>query len=573
MSRMLVPLLLLVTLAGAGEADRLREEIASLRFLAGLGLSREQAAALLPIAAEGAALRRDFDRERDRLCVRLHDALLRLREEDRKDEGLSDAAIAAAGGADHEGKLLGNRAAAAFAPLEERAGALLGPGQRRFAFPEAEERHPIDLLRELKGSDFDEWRDRLARLLANARVSAGLVARGDDRAERLRIAGILHAAGRMDAGEYALGREALLRDLVPDRERSRIEAEIRRILRARYGRAGPLAEWLFRESMLPVIAARARLPAPELPPLPPSGLTLPGRLETIRAEVERLRAEINLWNLMNGLHLAVPQLRELVRAARGVADAQAPLAEEERGERDLDALREVRDALLRGEEPPPGALAALQSPLAKRGSGYLAARARELAEAREAGVERMLRTLRAEHGPVLRNYSACLIPPQDLRDPVRAGQAADSAPLESLVDRLRALRLGPEAQGEAERLLAAIEEHDGRIPAEERDCELMRMLGVACEAQALDDAGYAARRSELAARLAPVRRLSALKERLMEVEGDATVIRGKIAAFLLDPRIIPLAEDRIARLGDPERRARPEIPKAEICEEGKCGKP
>ncbi|MHC4491006.1 MAG: hypothetical protein ACYTDU_05220, partial [Planctomycetota bacterium] len=93
MARAALAIVLLASLLTAGDADRLRQDIGSLDFLNRLALSRQQTLGLLPIAERGAILRREFERERDALYVRFHDALVRFKEEDLRNEGLSDQVI------------------------------------------------------------------------------------------------------------------------------------------------------------------------------------------------------------------------------------------------------------------------------------------------------------------------------------------------------------------------------------------------------------------------------------------------------------------------------------------------
>jgi hypothetical protein len=570
MVRAALAIALLASLVSAGEAEQLRQDIRSLDFLNRMALSRQQVLGILPLAERGAILRREFERERDHLYVRFHDALVRFKEEDLRNEGLSAEVMRDAGGTEHQLKTLGNRVAAALGPLEAQAAEFLNGPQHRMAFPTRDDRHPLDLLRTKRGSDYGELRDTLARHLANSRVKAGLVPRHRDREERLRIRAILHKVGRLPEGEYKARREELLRSLVPGRERAQVAAEIRRIYRARYGRAGPLAEHLFRERILPILAERAGVDAPKLPAVK-TGRTVTADLTKVKKEVAALQADINLLNLMNGLHLNYLQLKTMQKCAKtcGKAWKELPRAPET-DRKTLAALREVYAALRKGEAPPASAITRLQSPAAKRGGGYVQAKYRELNEARTEGVDKMLGVLSPEQGEVIRTYESCLIPPKDLRDPVRAGQANDTGALERMLDHLRKLPLDDDPYAVANRFLTHIESHDGKFPAEERQCALNLVLGVAYEAQSLDEVGYVAQRSELASRLAPVRRLPTLKEKLGDIEGADTVIRKKIAAFLLDPRIAPLAKDRIERMKNGTMTVRGEIPKAEVCT--KCGR-
>jgi hypothetical protein len=573
MRRIALVLVVIALSASAGEVDDLKRDIAGLEFLNRLALSQEQAKAILPIAVDGAMLHRGFERERDWLHVQFHAALVRFKEEDLKDEGLSDEVMAKAGGLSHKLKTMGNEIAAAMAPLEQQAARHLDARQRSMVFPRTKSGHPLDLLRILKGSDYREVRDRLARQLAGERVRNGVIGRYEERAERLRITRLLHQTRKWDEGQYRAAREELLSSLVPGYERAKIAAAIRAIYRARYGRAGPLSDNVFRERMLPILAERAGVETPELPPLPRTGRTLPGNLDDLRHEVKELKADINLLNLMNGLHLDKKQVKAVRSGAKACGKVRIPV-EPVDARKELKALKEIHAALRCGEPAPRSALAQLESPIVRRGHGYLHARRKEFLECRGQVVEELVDALQPGQLDVIRTYKACLVPPKDLRDPVRAGQAENNSAMERMADQLRRIPLDGKEQAAMDRMLKHLESHDGAFPAEERDCKIMLMMGVAYEAQMLDEGAYAARRAELAERLKPLRRLDSLKDRLHEIEGAERTIKSKIGAFLLDPRIVPLAEDRIVRLGQPRKIERPgTLPKADICEDGECGKP
>ena len=107
MVRAALTIAVLASLLAAGEVEDLRQDIRSLEFLNRLALSRQQTLGILPIAERGAILRREFERERDWLYVRFHDALVRFKEEDLRNEGLSDEVMRDAGGTNHQLKMLG----------------------------------------------------------------------------------------------------------------------------------------------------------------------------------------------------------------------------------------------------------------------------------------------------------------------------------------------------------------------------------------------------------------------------------------------------------------------------------
>ena len=79
---------------------------------------------------------------------------------------------------------------------------------------------------------------------------------------------------------------------------------------------------------------------------------------------------------------------------------------------------------------------------------------------------------------ILAGFSPCLVPPRDLRNPERAGQASDHSRAEQLLTRLR--RMPPRKREEAirrvaERIAAKLAEHTGGLSAEERRAEVERV--------------------------------------------------------------------------------------------------
>lgn len=319
--------------------------------------------------------------------------------------------------------------------------------------------------------------------------------------ERAALA-VLTQAQRARAGLAPKGARGEIAEL--KREIAEVHAEL-------HGEAGPLGRFLAAPGAADALAARAegRTPGKAFRrAAAPSG--------PLERETRELRREINLWNLVNGLHLTEPQLATIASAARAGSEGS--------------------------------------------------------------GCERVLATLGPEQEDVLFAYKACLVPPRNLRDPVRAGQADDTTAAEKLLARLRAIPARRYAANE-ERILDAtlrgIEEREGRFGEDDRPWALLLLGRVAREVRAMDDVGFQARASECAGQLAPLYRLKDLKEELRDRTGRGAVLRGKTESFLLDPAIIRVCEQRRAQL----RAGRSIVPEGPIeraprCPgEGECGRP
>ncbi|MHC4932995.1 MAG: hypothetical protein ACYTGV_12470 [Planctomycetota bacterium] len=278
----------------------------------------------------------------------------------------------------------------------------------------------------------------------------------------------------------------------------RVRMDIQRINGEHYGTLTKLGRWMLTPGLAEALKARAEGRRAKLPrPVGPEGL---------RREVKELRSEINLWNLMNGMHFEREQL-EKVASLSGKENADAVVA-----------------------------------------------------------------LLSEEQKAVLFDYKPCLIPPKNLRDPVRAGQAHDPTRGVRVLERLRkvpARKFNRHRDRILNGALAAIEEREGTYPAREWFSNFVILSTVVDEARALDETEFQLRAQALGDRLQPLFRLHELQEKLKTIRGSDAVVREKAARMLCDERIAPLCRQRIAL--EPEVCASGPMEKAEVCEE--CGSP
>ncbi|MHC4341207.1 MAG: hypothetical protein ACYSX0_13470 [Planctomycetota bacterium] len=278
----------------------------------------------------------------------------------------------------------------------------------------------------------------------------------------------------------------------------KVRAEIQRIHGEHYGTLSKLGRWLLIPGLAEALESRAEGRGGKLPkPRGPEGL---------RREVKELRGEINLWNLMNGMHFDKAQLKKI--------------------------------ASLSGKE----------------------------------NADEVVGLLSEEQKAVLFDYKPCLIPPRNLRDPVRAGQAHDPSRGVRVLERLRkvpARKFDRHKDRILNAALAAIEEREGTYPAREWFSNFVILSNVVDEARALDETEFQLRAQVLGDRLQPLFQLHELQEKLKTIRGADAVVREKAARMLCDERIAPLCRQRIAL--KPEVGVKGPIAKAEVCEE--CGSP
>ena len=129
---------------------------------------------------------------------------------------------------------------------------------------------------------------------------------------------------------------------------------------------------------------------------------------------------------------------------------------------------------------------------------------------------------------VLRGFTPCLIPSQDLSNPVRAGQAGAGGRYEKWLDRTRALDEGRQALA-VDRLLSKEDKHLGPLPEGRAD----EVRAILAEASALDELAFALQEPDLLERLA--RSNEARQARVARFEAQrAAGGEGLVARFLLN---------------------------------------
>ena len=269
--------------------------------------------------------------------------------------------------------------------------------------------------------------------------------------------------------------------------------------------------------------------------------------------LQELSQDISTINLLNGLRLTREQTEALLRLARE-ADKLRTSGPHTRFYR--KALREAITAYeafkteaIKGE-PPAGPLSHRAVRHEHRVQGIRNRRAM-LLDDRSAELDRKLRGILTEGQlEIVETFKPCLVPPRDLKDPVRAGQVAGDRGVRML-SHLRGL------PGEAWRSHKAdIAEHHVRkaiegmhleiTKAEARKAQKERFIGIVEKARAMSDVEYGMEKGKLAAQLSPQESRRELFERSRVVRGKGRPQKISAAVrWLVHPRIIPILAERL----------------------------
>ncbi len=274
----------------------------------------------------------------------------------------------------------------------------------------------------------------------------------------------------------------------------------------------------------------------------------PGSLDTAQIEeTRRLRQEISLLNLLNGLYLSPEQLGQLVPLAEKAAAIHQQYRQTyatESGDyaRELSALRD-------GLYGATGATPEQKGPASARHHRLDSLLRQKMTDELLPLEEEARRVLNEAQLAIIQDFKPCLTPPKNLSDPVAVGQVNTTEREEAMLDIVR--RMPPALYADqrariAEAIVNQQEMMKGKLGADVRAATQATFGRRMDEARMLSDVEYALRKKDLA--------------RSFQVYDDKVVFRqgqrqtGPVAAWLLgaDSAAI-LKRWRDARQADPVR--------------------
>ncbi len=282
--------------------------------------------------------------------------------------------------------------------------------------------------------------------------------------------------------------------------------DLRELQRHKHPRVGKLGQKLLHPAAGPALcnAASGRMPETvqqALSVLERGTNDFPiARFEEHQAEVRRLRTEINNWNLINGLNLSRVQTEQILRLC-GRAE---PRLQEAEG-KDRKALR---DSL-------------------------------------EQAIENVLNPGQRE---VLAEYKPCLVPPKNLKDPVRIGQASDRSNQVRWLERARKVS-GDRLYELVERTLDREAEHLGELGKPERRDRRGLLLRIARRVAAMSEVDFEINKAELAEQIAPPDRVTDLRTEIDALARDRG-LPGQVARFILQPQFLEQLRERGRQLDE-----------------------
>jgi hypothetical protein len=271
---------------------------------------------------------------------------------------------------------------------------------------------------------------------------------------------------------------------------------------------------------------------------PTLAVEIPQSVLTPQAQEDlNLRQDIQLLNLVNGLYLTPEQMQALIREIQ-VADRLRTehQARMQRYQQAADpVLQELRKTLMSGQKPSDDLsrrVNQVQAPLHREREQY----DKKIALL----VDDITQILNENQIELIRDYRPCLIPPYSPNASPIGQSADDLGPAVRMLERIRGL---PEWLWESrkEQALGRVEEYALYRERVELTAEMKQRIMEAMEqARTLSDVEWEGQKTLLARQVQP----AIMPNRAPK--GDLMLDR-KIAEFLLNPRLAPILQARLAQ--------------------------
>lgn len=266
------------------------------------------------------------------------------------------------------------------------------------------------------------------------------------------------------------------------------------------------------------------------------------------AELEETREEISLLNLLRGLYLSkdqVQKIADLARKAQALREsATAPFLKDK--ERILKTFAGLRDSLYLspGEEKETQEQAGKLDHEMKEAMGTV----HDQISGMEKDVDGILTDAQA---CIIDDFKPCLIPPKDLRNPVRVGQANDApGALGKAADLIYS---APDAlwkkrgAGLLDKMAVRLEEESGAMSETFKGDVRRRLAEIAARIRGTSDVDYAVKRGDLANEFLLIDSRKALKQGHKKVGKNGRWLLSETAA-----RILPRWQEAMGRQGSPQ---------------------
>ena len=275
------------------------------------------------------------------------------------------------------------------------------------------------------------------------------------------------------------------------------------------------------------------------------------RLISDMRAINRLKHRISFWNLFNGLNLSREQIEELI-----AINTEYKEKLQESVAKAIKALSESRASLEKWEQTiRDGNLPEERMKEAGRASRITKEFRQQFKDIKEPFLARLNDVFTDAQKEVIKGFKPCVVPPNDLRDPIRVGQASSNEYAVRILKRIRSIP----SQKFSFALDRIVDVHLDKISRRYRltDDEIaqerQRMREMLKKVYYMDDVDFEMNKEELADEFKYKDKLEVLRDDLRNIQQELyrtqkvrdPVGTSKIVRYFLDPEIIPLLQYRL----------------------------
>ncbi|OGV52147.1 MAG: hypothetical protein A2017_19810 [Lentisphaerae bacterium GWF2_44_16] len=291
-----------------------------------------------------------------------------------------------------------------------------------------------------------------------------------------------------------------------------------------------------------------------------NALSAPGIYESeTERKLDEYHSAVSLMNLLNGLHLTEEQQKKLLALNYKISKTKkAEVSDSKYTELRLAAessMKELQEYLLKHPEEENNNIQEKAADAYRNFRDYTIQRGEKLKAEFDKIQNEASQILTDEQKEIIENFKPCIIPPKDLRDPVRAGQAKQNSPVLNGMNKIRQIKNNKELfeaalNTGADRIINYTTKRVYKMTDAEKAAKKTEVIKLLREASALSDTDYELRKNEIAAKIAPEDKMEQLRSEFEKRNPHRNPAKGiksnRLAKFLLDSEIvIPVLEKRL----------------------------
>ncbi|MBI4712126.1 MAG: hypothetical protein HY762_02290 [Planctomycetes bacterium] len=265
-------------------------------------------------------------------------------------------------------------------------------------------------------------------------------------------------------------------------------------------------------------------------------------------KLQKAFEEISTLNLINGLNLTQDQIKQIIECNKELETLRQDCNKEfESVASDtMDAYGKLKEAVEKNQGIPKDV---------ERKAFMMEQQVKQIREemmSEASNIEKKLEAVLTEaQMEVVNTFNPCLIPPKNLKEPVRAGQANDNDHILNMFKRIRSLPsdvYDKEKDKIVSRHLEEIQKHIGNLTQEELEQEKQNTIAVFDKVRAMKDVEFELNGPEVATEyMKHGKKLKGeeLRDEMMKLNQTRHGGLGRVGRYLLGPTVVQVLTKRL----------------------------